>query len=72
MVNIPTISPRQGQILRAVWRGLTNAEIGLTLGISKRTVEVHRAILMQKMGVHNVGQLIHRALELKLISMRTK
>jgi two-component system response regulator FixJ len=42
-------------------RGLTNKQIGMLLGISHRTVEVHRARLMRKLGVSNLSGLLEIA-----------
>ncbi len=52
------LSPREREVLAAVARGLTNRETGKLLGISHRTVEVHRARLMRKLGVQSVAQLV--------------
>jgi two-component system response regulator FixJ len=38
--------------------GLSNKEIALRLGISPRTVENHRAWMMERMGVRNLAELI--------------
>lgn len=51
------LTPRQKQVVSAVLSGLTNREIAEKLGISRRTVEVHRATAMGKYNVHNVAQL---------------
>lgn len=53
------LTPRQKQVVNYVTRGLTNREIADKLGISRRTVEVHRAIVMGKYNVHNVAQLLN-------------
>ncbi|WP_062114886.1 MULTISPECIES: response regulator transcription factor [Sphingobium] len=52
------LSPREREVLAAVARGLTNRETGKLLGISHRTVEVHRARLMRKLGVQSVAHLV--------------
>ena len=62
-----TLTPRQKQILRSVAEGLTNREIAHQLGISVRTVEVHRFNLMRRLKVRNVAQLIRQALILRLL-----
>lgn len=45
------LTPREIEILRWLLRGATNSDIAKALGISKRTVETHRARLKSKMGV---------------------
>jgi DNA-binding NarL/FixJ family response regulator len=44
-------TPREMEVLRLVVDGKTNAEIGVTLGISEKTVEKHLEALFRKMGV---------------------
>jgi DNA-binding NarL/FixJ family response regulator len=61
------ITPRQREILRLVALGQTNREIGATLDISVRTVEVHRFNLMRRLNVRNVAQLLRQALQLNLL-----
>jgi DNA-binding CsgD family transcriptional regulator len=52
------LSPREREVLAAVASGHTNRETGKMLGISHRTVEVHRARLMRKLDVQSVAQLV--------------
>ncbi len=53
------ITHRQRQILALVSQGRSNEEIGLELGISRRTVEAHRAKLMRELGVKNAAELMN-------------
>ncbi|MDE3036488.1 MAG: response regulator transcription factor [Nitrospirota bacterium] len=62
-----TLTPRQKEILRLVAQGLTNREVAGHLGISVRTVEVHRFNLMRRLKVRNVAQLLRQALILGLL-----
>ena len=61
------LTPRQKTILRLVAQGLTHREIAGHLGISVRTVEVHRFNLMRRLRVRNVAQLLRQALLLRLL-----
>jgi len=61
------ITPRQREILRMVAMGHTNREIGASLAISVRTVEVHRFNLMRRLNVRNVAQLLRQALQQNLL-----
>ncbi len=61
------ITPRQREILRLVALGHTNREIGASLDISVRTVEVHRFNLMRRLNVRNVAQLLRQALQQNLL-----
>ena len=60
------LTPRQRQILHFVLQGMTNGEIAGHLGLSRRTVEVHRLNLMHRLNAHNIAQLFRQAMELGL------
>jgi DNA-binding NarL/FixJ family response regulator len=62
------LTPRQTEILRLVASGLTTKEVARDLGISPKTVEFHRAQLMEKLGVHDVAGLTRCAMQRGLIS----
>lgn len=51
------ITPREREVLLLVARGVTTKDIGAQLFISPRTVEVHRAQLMKKLGATNAAAL---------------
>jgi RNA polymerase sigma factor (sigma-70 family) len=51
------LTRREREIMQLVAAGLPNKEIARSLGISHRTVEVHRARVMQKTGVTNLVEL---------------
>jgi len=52
------LTPREREVMQLVVTGRHNREIGPALGISVRTVEVHKARLMSKLGVDNVADLV--------------
>mgnify|MGYP003578338630 CR=1 FL=1 len=56
--NASLISDRQKQVLTLVSQGKTNAQIALEIGLSKRTVEAHRARLMRAHSLRNSAELI--------------
>jgi FixJ family two-component response regulator len=56
--RVASLSPRQRQVLRYVFEGSGNREIADQLGISVKTVELHRACMMRKMCVDSVTALI--------------
>lgn len=62
-----TLTPRQREVLQMVAEGMTNSEIAERLHISPRTVENHRAALMQKLGMQNQTELIRHAIRHGLI-----
>jgi len=50
---VASLTPRERDVLEGLARGLPNKTIAYELDISARTVEVHRANLMAKLGVHS-------------------
>ena len=60
--SLDDITPRQREILRMVARSHTSREIGQKLEISPRTVETHRANMMQRLGIHDVAGLVRFAI----------
>lgn len=55
------LSPREREVMLLATKGLTNKEIARQLGISSRTVENHRAHLMEKMRARNIAELCRMA-----------
>ena len=54
------LTPREREVAACLMDGLTSKEIGKQLGISHRTVEIHRARLMRKYQAHSTPDLVHR------------
>ena len=63
--RIDKLSPREHEVLHFAARGLTSREIGSQLGISPRTVEVHRASVMHKTGAGSVADLVRFVLQIE-------
>ncbi len=57
------LTPREGQVLSLAAEGLGNKEIARQLGVSPKTVEIHRSNLMRKMEVSSSGALIRLVVE---------
>ncbi|WP_339951726.1 LuxR C-terminal-related transcriptional regulator [uncultured Albimonas sp.] len=57
------LTPREREIALHVVEGRTAKQIARLLGISHRTVEVHRAGVMRKLGARNVAELVSRIVE---------
>jgi len=57
------LTSREQEILRLIWSGLKNKEIGQRLKISVKTVEAHRANMMKKVRVTNTAQLLKSAIQ---------
>ncbi|AID31715.2 response regulator [Mesorhizobium loti] len=60
--NLATLSERERQVLDGLVSGLPNKTIAYDLGISPRTVEIHRANVMSKMGAGSLSHLVRMAL----------
>ena len=56
------LTEREREILSYVSKGLTSKAIAQRLGISVRTVDIHRANIMNKTGTRNVVELVRLAL----------
>ena len=56
-----TLSAREKEVMALVVDGVDNRSIGERLGISPRTVEVHKARVMTKLGARNLAELIRIA-----------
>ena len=56
--RLATLTPREREVLDALVEGQANKTIAAALGISPRTVEVHRAHLMEKLGVRSLPEAV--------------
>ena len=59
-IQIARLTPRESEVMGLVAAGKANKVIAFDLGISQRTVEVHRAKVMEKMGVRALADLVRR------------
>jgi DNA-binding NarL/FixJ family response regulator len=64
---LDTLSPRQREVLRLIAEGRTTKQIGQMLDISVKTVETHRAQLMERLDIHDVAGLVRFAISVGLI-----
>lgn len=62
--NNTPLTKRELEILRLIISGKTNKEIAQTLHRAQRTVEYHRNRLMRKLDVHNMADLVKRAISM--------
>ncbi len=56
--RIDSLTPRERQVMALIADGHANKSIGIELGISPRTVEIHRSHAMEKMAVRSVAHLV--------------
>lgn len=60
--RLALLSPREQQIMRLTIAGLSNKQMALKLGLSRKTVELHRAHAMHKMEAQSLAELVRMAL----------
>jgi two-component system response regulator FixJ len=60
--RLAALSPREREVLQGLLAGLPNKSIAYDLAISPRTVEIHRARVMDKMGAKSLSELIRLSL----------
>jgi len=60
--KLERLTVREREVLQKAAEGLHAKEIGAALGISPRTVEVHKTRIMEKLEVRNIGELVRFAL----------
>lgn len=58
-----TLSPRQREVLTEIASGQRNKQIAWSLGLSEKTVKMHRALLLDKLGVKTTADAIRLAVE---------
>jgi two-component system, LuxR family, response regulator FixJ len=62
--RLDSLTPREREVLDLVTSGKANKVMAADLGLSQRTVEIHRARVMEKMGASSVAQLVRMVLDL--------
>ena len=65
--RVERLTKREREVLTGVAGGLSNRMIGEKLAISPRTVEIHRANMLTKMGAHHTSEAIRIAIEAALV-----
>jgi two-component system response regulator FixJ len=65
--RLALLSPREREVLQGLLVGLPNKSIAYDLRISPRTVEIHRARVMDKMGARSLSELIRMSLAAGLL-----
>ncbi len=60
---VSSLSKRQFEVLTLVARGLRNKQIAHELGLTEKTVKMHRAITMERLGARTAAEMIRMAIE---------
>lgn len=66
--RLETLTPREREVFSLVACGLLNKQVAFDLGITEKTVKVHRARVMQKMGAQSLADLVRFAEKLGIRS----
>ena len=61
--RLSTLTPRETQVLEMILQGKANKVIAIDLGVSQRTVEIHRANLMEKMHADSLVELVRMVMK---------
>jgi DNA-binding NarL/FixJ family response regulator len=67
--SIEPLTPRQREVLQLVAEGHATKTIARRLQISVKTVETHRAQIMDRLNIHNVASLVHYAIRTGIIRL---
>ena len=62
--HLETLTEREREVLELMVKGKQNKQIAQELGVSPRTIEIHRARVMEKMDAHSVAELVRMMLDL--------
>jgi DNA-binding NarL/FixJ family response regulator len=65
------LTSREREIVQLLTEGKTNKEVASILSISVRTVEAHRAAIMNKLGLDSLAELVHYAIRNNIIGQYT-
>ncbi len=65
----PSLTTRELEVLQLIVHGKSNKEIATVLGLSANTVAVHRANIMQALGIHNTAEMVVYAIRKGLVSI---
>lgn len=65
----PRLTTRELEIVQLIVHGKSNKDIAAVLGLSANTVAVHRANIMEALGVHNTAEMVVTAIRRGLVSI---
>ncbi len=67
--EMPKLSTRELEVLQLIVHGKSNKDIAVLLNLSANTIAVHRANIMQALGIHNTAELVVYAIRTGLVSI---
>jgi FixJ family two-component response regulator len=62
--HLGELTPREREVLDFLTQGLQNKAIAQKLAVSPRTIEIHRARVMEKMNAHSIAELVRMMMDL--------
>lgn len=68
-VAAAVLTPRQRQILILIAQGQSTKQIAYALQVSVKTVETHRSLLMERLGIHDLAGLVRYAIKIGLVQI---
>ena len=66
------LTPRQREVFELLVEGQSTRQIGLTLNISVKTVESHRAQIMERLDIHDIAGLVRYAIKVGAVELEDK
>ena len=67
--GLDLLTPREKEVLQLIAEGFTNRKVAEQLGVSVKTVNIHRTNIMTKLDIHKVAGLVRYAIEKGLIKL---
>jgi DNA-binding NarL/FixJ family response regulator len=71
-VPLSELTPRQREVLTLIAEGHSTKDMARALNISVKTVETHRAQLMDRLGIHDIASLVRYAIKMGLVSIEER
>jgi two-component system, LuxR family, response regulator FixJ len=63
--HLDSLTPRESEVLALMTRGMANKVMAAELGVSQRTLEIHRARVMEKSGAGSLAQLVRMVMDVE-------